>query len=73
MAPTSECLTLVRWAMSDGVFDLRLKAAEGIARILFLHRGRAADCVAPPVREEERKDSEKGTPDCVESYEGNQR
>ena len=33
MAPTSECLT--HRPMGDGLFELRLKAAEGIARVFF--------------------------------------
>lgn len=57
--------------MGEGLFELRLKAAEGIARVFFLHGDWPEDRGTSPVRQEERKDSEQGNQDCAKSNEGN--
>ena len=43
-------------AMGEGLFELRIKAAEGIARVLY-HGGQSPDRHAPSLREEERQDT----------------
>jgi len=60
-------------AMGDGLFELRLKAAEGIARGLLLHGGRSQDCGPPSGCEEDREDASKRVGRRSKTIEGNQR
>ena len=47
-------------AMGDGLFELRLKSAEGIARVL-LYDDRPKDCDAAPICKEIRQNPTKRT------------
>ena len=48
-------------AMGDGLFELRLKAAEGIARVLYCTNGWSKDSCAAPIYQENRQNSAKRT------------
>ena len=48
-------------AMGDGLFELRLKSAEGIARVFYCNYDWPKDCDAPPICQEIRQDPTKRT------------
>ena len=59
-------------AMGDGLFELRLKAAEGIARVL-LHTGWSQGGYASSVHQEIREDSSERSEDRTEANERGER
>ncbi len=52
-------------AMGEGLFEMRLKSAEGIARVFLLHVGGAQGGDASPVCEENRQNATPRFGDCT--------
>ena len=57
-------------ALRDGLFEMRLKSQEGIARVFVLHGCRQADCDAAWVRQEVPTNAAERTGNSAKTHEG---
>lgn len=59
-------------AFGEGLFELRLKGAEGIARVFFLYVGGPSDRHASQLHQENKQDAAARVSDCNVTAEGDE-